>query len=143
METGVAKTCYTCGVAAAADGFIESPCPCDTCKNYSNWVDIPVASDDQKAKADADKLDLTLVPLQIIEDIAEVRMYGNKKYGDPDNWKTVDKERYVKALLRHTLAYLRDRKSDDKESRIRHYKHMACNMAFICEMEAWEDLENG
>ena len=124
METGVSKTCYTCGVAAAADGFIESPCPCDTCKNGSNWTDIPVASDDQKAKADAGKLDLTLVPLQIIEDIAEVRMYGNEKYGDPDNWKTVDKERYVKALLRHTLAYLRDRKSEDKESRIRHYtKH--------------------
>ena len=36
--------------------------------------------DDQQAKADAGKLELDLVPTQIIRDIAEVRMYGNQKY---------------------------------------------------------------
>ena len=41
------------------------------------------------AKADAGKLEIDLVPMQIVRDIAQVRMYGNKKYGDPDNWKTV------------------------------------------------------
>ena len=92
----------------------------------------------QAAKADAGKLDLTLVPLQIIEDIAEVREYGNKKYGDPDNWKTVEINRYKAALFRHFLAYLRDPKGVDKESGIKHYKHMACNMAFLCEMEKEE-----
>lgn len=86
------------------------------------------------AKADAGKLEIDLVPMQIVRDIAEVRMYGNKKYGDPDNWKTVELRRYVNALLRHTLAFANDINSVDEESGIHHYKHMACNMAFISEM---------
>ena len=86
------------------------------------------------AKADAGKLEIDLVPMQIVRDIAQVRMYGNKKYGDPDNWKTVELRRYVNALLRHTLAFANDINSVDEESGIPHYKHMACNMAFISEM---------
>ena len=94
---------------------------------------------DQTAKADAGKLQITLVPTRIIEDIAEVRMYGNRKYHDPNNWKQVKVERYRDALCRHLLAYIRDPKSVDEESGIPHYKHMACNMAFICEMERDDD----
>ena len=89
----------------------------------------------QEAKADAGKLDLTLVPLQIIWDIAEVREYGNKKYHSPDNWKQVEIERYRAAAFRHFLAYLKDPKGKDVESGIEHYKHLATNCAFICEME--------
>lgn len=88
----------------------------------------------QEAKRDEGKLQLSLVPTQIIRDIAEVRMYGNKKYGDPDNWKNVEMERYIDALYRHFLAFMDDPKSIDEESGIPHYKHMACNMAFICHM---------
>lgn len=88
----------------------------------------------QEAKADAGKLEIDLVPSQIIKDIAQVRMYGNEKYGDPDNWKSVEMRRYVNALLRHTLAFKDDPQAVDEESGIEHYKHMACNMAFICEM---------
>ena len=90
---------------------------------------------DQTAKADAGKLKLTLVPTQIIRDIAEVREYGNNKYGDPDNWKQVEIQRYRDALFRHLLAYLDDPHGVDEESGIEHYKHMACNMAFLCKME--------
>lgn len=93
----------------------------------------------QTAKADKGKLQITLVPRQIIRDIAEVRMYGNKKYHDPNNWKQVEIERYKDALCRHLLAYLDDPKSIDEESGIPHYKHLACNMAFICEMEMWDE----
>lgn len=89
---------------------------------------------DQQAKADAGKLELDLVPTQIFRDIAEVRMYGNRKYHDPGNWKTVELRRYINALLRHTLEFVDDLHSVDSESGILHYKHMACNMAFICEM---------
>ena len=88
----------------------------------------------QAAKADAGKLEVDLVPTQIVRDIAQVRMYGNAKYGDPQNWKRVELRRYNNALLRHTLAFLEDNNSADDESGIEHYKHMACNMAFICEM---------
>lgn len=89
---------------------------------------------DQTAKADAGKLRPSLVPSQIIWDIAQVRAYGNEKYGDPDNWKTVEFQRYVDALYRHFLEFLDDPHSVDNESGIEHYKHMACNMAFICHM---------
>lgn len=89
----------------------------------------------QAVKADAGKLRPTLVPTQIIRDIAIVREYGNNKYGSSENWKEVEIERYRDALCRHLLAYLDDPKSVDEESGIEHYKHMACNMAFLCEME--------
>lgn len=89
---------------------------------------------EQSAKADAGKLQLSLVPTQIIRDIAQVRMYGCEKYKDPDNWKKVECQRYVDALYRHFLAFVDDPYSVDEESGIPHYKHMACNMAFICEM---------
>lgn len=88
----------------------------------------------QAAKADAGKLEIRLVPPQIIRDIAEVRMYGNRKYGSSDNWKLVEIERYIDALLRHTLAFMENPMSVDEESGIRHYKHMECNLAFISEM---------
>ena len=90
---------------------------------------------DQTAKADAGKIRPTLVPTQLIRDVAEVREYGNRKYHDPNNWKQVEIQRYRDALCRHLLAYIDDPKSVDEESGITHYKHMACNMAFICALE--------
>lgn len=90
---------------------------------------------DQKAKADAGKPQLTLVPRKIFWDIAEVRMYGNKKYGDPENWRQVEIERYRDAAFRHFLRYLDDPKGVDEESKLAHLKHLACNIAFLCEME--------
>ena len=90
---------------------------------------------DQTAKQDAGKLRLSLVPPQIIRDVAEVREYGCKKYKDPDNWKRVEIERYRDAAYRHLLAYIEDPAGKDEESGIEHYKHLACNLAFICELE--------
>ena len=89
---------------------------------------------EQGVKADKGKLKLSLAPTQIIKDIAQVRMYGVEKYKDPDNWKAVELVRYIDALLRHTLEFVNDYKGKDAESGIEHYKHMACNMAFICEL---------
>ena len=93
----------------------------------------PAYTPDQEAKADAGKLKLSLVPTQVIRDIAEVREYGNRKYGDPNNWRLVTPDRYVDALYRHLLAFLDDWQSVDEESGIPHYKHIACNIAFLCE----------
>lgn len=89
---------------------------------------------DQNAKADIGKVRLSLVPTQIIFDVAEIREYGNKKYGSSDNWKQVEISRYVDALYRHFLAFLNANDGKDSESGLEHYKHMACNMAFICEI---------
>lgn len=93
---------------------------------------------DQSVKADAGKLQLTLVPTQIIRDIASVRMYGTEKYKDPDNWKKVEEQRYKDAAYRHFLAYLDDPNGVDEESQLPHLWHLACNIAFLCEMENWK-----
>lgn len=85
----------------------------------------------QEAKADAGKLDLTLVPTKAIRDCAIVREYGNKKYGSRDNWKQVSVERYTAALYRHLLAFIEDPHGVDEESGIQHYKHLLCNACFI------------
>lgn len=94
---------------------------------------------DQTAKADAGKDRLTLVPTSIIRKIAKIRMYGTEKYADPDNWKRVEDWRYKDAAFRHFLAYLDDPKSVDEESGLEHLWHLACNIAFLCEMEDWND----
>lgn len=96
---------------------------------------------DQSAKADAGKLPLTLVPRQIIRDIAVIRSYGNMKYGDPENWRQVEPERYRDAAFRHFLAYLDDPYGRDEESGLPHLWHWATNAAFLCELE--KDHFNG
>lgn len=92
----------------------------------------------QEAKADAGKLQLTLVPNNIIRAIAKIRMYGTEKYHDPENWKRVEKERYKDATYRHWLAYLEDPHGVDKESNLPHLWHLACNIAFLIEMEGFD-----
>ena len=93
----------------------------------------------QEAKQDAGKAKISLVPPQIIYDIAQVREYGNNKYGDSENWKTVEASRYVDALLRHVLSMIYNPIGVDLESGIEHYKHAACNLAFLCEMYKGDD----
>lgn len=90
---------------------------------------------DQEAKADAGKPQLSLVPMQILNAIARVREYGNRKYGDPENWKTVAPSRYRDAMLRHAVAYIQDPNGVDKESGLPHLWHLACNVSFLVEME--------
>lgn len=100
---------------------------------------------DQEVKADKGKIRPTLVPREIIRAIAITRGYGTKKYseGGPDNWKRVEPERYRDALCRHLLAYLDDPKSVDEESGLPHLWHLACNVAFLCEMQKgdWNEAD--
>lgn len=94
----------------------------------------------QEAKADAGKAEIRLVPMEIVWAIAWIRMYGNRKYGDPENWKTVEPERYRDALMRHLLAYISDHKSVDEESGYPHLWHAACNMAFLMHLDYGEEV---
>ncbi len=89
------------------------------------------------AKDDYGKPKLTLVPTKIIYEIAKVREYGNNKYpdGGSDNWKTVEPDRYRNALYRHMLEEVKNPGSVDEESGLSHLAHMACNLAFLIEMD--------
>lgn len=93
---------------------------------------------DQTVKADDGKLRLTLVPTELIRAVARIRMYGVEKYGDPENWRKVEPERYRDALFRHLLAYLDNPKRVDPESGLPHLWHAACNIAFLIELEKEE-----
>lgn len=118
------KICPICGMAKIVDGN------CPVCgMHYENDLY------DQTIKADAGKPQLTLVPPQIIFDIARVREYGVNKYGDTESWKEVEVKRYRDATYRHWLAYLNNPQGVDKESGLPHLWHVACNIAFLCELE--------
>lgn len=90
---------------------------------------------DTAAKDDVGKRKLTLVPRKIIWDIAAIREYGTEKYKHPENWRGVSPERYRNAAFRHFLRYLDDPEGVDEESGLPHLWHLACNIAFLCEME--------
>lgn len=90
---------------------------------------------DQTIKADAGKPRLTLVPRQILYDIAKIREYGVNKYGNSENWKAVEIERYRDAAYRHFMKYLDEPDGNDEESGLSHLAHLACNIAFLCELE--------
>lgn len=90
----------------------------------------------QSAKADNGKPSLTKVPRQIMWDVASVRDYGFAKYGaQADQWDTIEIERWRDAAFRHWLAYLDDPEGFDEESGLTHIAHVACNVAFLCELE--------
>ena len=121
-------------------GYCGNKCWSDFTNNeivecYRTVFGAETTDADQPIKADAGKARLTLVPQQILWDIAEVRAYGLKKYGSAENWKKVEIERYKDAAFRHFLKYLRNPQGVDEESGISHLKHLACNIAFLCELE--------
>ena len=89
---------------------------------------------EQEPKADQGKPHPSWVPVALIEGVMAVREIGTKKYGDPDNWKQVEPERYRDAFYRHWLAYLKGEKYD-QESGLPHLWHLACNAAFLIEMD--------
>lgn len=89
----------------------------------------------QGAKSDAGKLQLSVVPPEIIESVARVRAYGNAKYADPDNWRRVLPDKFHEALLRHILKSWEDPYAVDPESGLLHLEHAACNIAFLLAMK--------
>lgn len=142
----VAKVkCDICGITTLYGAIVGDFYLCDKC--YQKEVDKYVSETkmtpaqaiiedvkNQSIKADAGKPQLHLVPTEIINCIARVREFGNKKYKDSNSWKRVEKERYIDAMFRHLLKYVNDNNSVDEESGMPHLWHLACNVAFLCEM---------
>ena len=96
----------------------------------------------QNAKADAGKPRPLLVPTSLMRAVMAIREYGCQKYHDPDNWKKVDAERYKNAAYRHWLAYL-DGEELDEESHLPHLWHLACNVAFLIELDREREVSGG
>lgn len=85
-----------------------------------------------EAKADAGKPHPSYVPVEIIEAVMRVREWATQnKYKDPDNWRTVEPERYHDALLRHVLRIWTDPYAVDPETGLMHLDHIVTNAAFL------------
>ena len=153
MDNNQTSLCESCIKLNYCSGCIKSIEPIKECSLFipkSCFTHGKVESDNtdtstdtsignQELKRDAGKPQLTLVPTQIITDIARVREFGVAKYHKRDSWKQVEIQRYRDALFRHLLLYLNDPKGVDDESGLPHLSHVACNVAFLCELEK----ENG
>lgn len=99
---------------------------------------------DQSAKADAGKPRIDLVPTEIVRAIARVREYGCNKYpGSTENWRDVEIWRYRAAAFRHLLRYLEDPRGLDEESGLPHLHHLACNVAFLVDLEEAQQNQKG
>ena len=125
---------YSCPVC----GFVHTAESDDDMKEWIKSLDKKVKkTTNYHAKQDSGKAKLSLVPTRILWDIAAIREYGNNKYpeGGPNNWTRVEKQRYKDAMCRHLLGYLEDAHGIDEESGFPHLWHLACNVAFLCEME--------
>ena len=116
----------------------ECDADCDYAKVCAELKHVRVEQDTaagSEAKADAGKPHPSYVPVALIRAVMAVREYGTAKYGDPDNWRRVEPQRYHEALLRHVLAIWHDPYAVDEESGLLHLWHMACNIAFLIELE--------
>ena len=97
-------------------------------------LDARMEQADQAAKQDAGKFRPSLLEPELFEEVAKIREYGVRKYGDKDNWKKVSADRYHDALLRHALACLHDVYAVDEESGLLHLSHICCNAMFLLSM---------
>lgn len=86
-------------------------------------------------KHDGGKHRLDLVPPEIIEAIGVVRTYGVQKYKNEYSYRQVEPKRYRAALMRHLCAWLKNPFGVDDESGLPHLWHMACNIAFLLELD--------
>lgn len=108
---------------------------------FHDWRSQMTEDNDQSAKADKGKLELSLVNPELVKAVAEVRMYGTEKYGNSENWRKVEPKRYVDALYRHLLAYIEGNEVDE-ESGLSHLAHMACNISFLLNKEYLKEHES-
>lgn len=93
-------------------------------------------------KHDGGKPRLSLVPPILIRAVGTVMTHGAEKYGE-GNWKNVEPKRYRDALARHYCDYMEDPYGVDKQSGLPHLYHLACNVAFLLELEKEMKNEQG
>ena len=79
-------------------------------------------------KHDQDKLDWLQMPWCQLEKVIRCTNHGGRKYS-PFNWMHVEKDRYLKATIRHLVAHLKGEKYDD-ESGEEHLAHMVASALF-------------
>ena len=85
-------------------------------------------------KHDGGKPMLALVPSAIIRAVGTVMTHGAEKYGE-GNYRKVEPARYRDALMRHICKWLKNPHGKDEDSGLPHLWHIACNVAFLLELD--------
>jgi hypothetical protein len=88
-------------------------------------------------KHDGGKCRLDLVPPEIIEAVGTVMTHGAEKYGE-GSYRNVEPKRYRAALMRHICKWLKEPHGTDEDSGMPHLWHIACNVAFLLEIDKGE-----
>lgn len=104
-----------------------------------NSSDVKAASTHDKItdglKHDGGKPRLDFVPPEIIEAVGTVMTHGAEKYGEA-SYRNVEPKRYRAALVRHICKWLKDPYGKDEDSGLPHLWHVACNVAFLLELDS-------
>ena len=90
-------------------------------------------------KDDAAKLQWSLLPWDALEGVVKILMIGAKKYAR-DNFRKVDRERYVDATLRHLTDFMRG-KIFDSETKCPLLWHLGCDVLFLISLYGDEGYE--
>lgn len=84
------------------------------------------------AKYDDGKPRPSLVPVEGIEAIMQVREFDKVKYSDAEDWRKVPREEWLDALLRHVLHIWDNPLALDDESGLPALWHVITSAAFLC-----------
>jgi hypothetical protein len=91
-------------------------------------------------KGDGGKRNWGLVYWPTLDSLVDVLTFGAKKY-TPNNWKTVSRERYESAVMRHWSAYMQGEKADP-ETGLSHIGHIICSLMFLMWFDN-KEIEDG
>ena len=82
----------------------------------------------------AGKGDMVSLPNAAILRLSKHYEHGAEKYGEA-SYRKVDPKRYRAALMRHICKWLKDPYGVDEDSGLPHLWHIACNVAFLLELD--------
>ncbi len=91
-------------------------------------------SDEVGVKFDSEKLPYHLIAPEVLESLAKVLDFGQRKYS-ARNWeKGMSWSRVFSALMRHMWAWFK-RENTDPETGFSHLEHAACCIMFLVAYE--------
>lgn len=109
-------------------------------EHYPDIKVVKVTHPNEKGiKFDDEKPRYDLLPPTAIDTMVRVLTFGAKKYS-PDNWKKVERVRYIAAAMRHMFALLRG-EIYDSETGLHHGAHAMSCLAFIIEKDETKKIE--
>lgn len=122
-------------VPGSAADDLNRPRP--TPEEIKNLLEDPFVRPEPQPNAEGVKFDrgkprYDLLPFVALEETVKVLTYGATKYS-PDNWRKVERWRYVSAAFRHLIALSRG-ETHDPETGLHHGAHLACCAMFLIEL---------